>query len=63
MKITRAHIMEQARIAKQSIDQRPEWAKRISYFAGTNTVCAVAQRDAAAACGAPTSTKKGSGKP
>lgn len=33
------NIAEQVRIAKANFDARPEWVKRISYFAGTNNVC------------------------
>lgn len=38
------NIKEQAEKAKKSFDERPEWVKRISYFAGTNTVCANEQQ-------------------
>ena len=30
-------LKRQAEIARKSFEERPEWIKRISYFAGTNT--------------------------
>lgn len=30
-------IKRQAQIARESFDARPDWVKRISHFAGTNT--------------------------
>lgn len=33
------NIGEQAEIARKSFEERPEWVKRISHFAGTNNVC------------------------
>lgn len=44
------NIREQAEIARRSFDERPAWVKRVSYFAGANTVCTVCGKGAPCDC-------------